>query len=52
MYISFLNIANKACEKQKKEDELIKNVKEIFKNNPSSYDEIMSFFKQIKERKD
>ncbi len=52
MYISFLNIANKAYEKQKKEDELIKNVREIFKNNPNSYDEIMSFFKQIKEKKD
>ena len=41
VYNNYLIIANKAYERQRKEDELVLKVKEVFKNNPTKYEEIV-----------
>ena len=43
VYNNYLLIANKAYEKQKKEDNLVLKIKQVFKDNPSKYDELVSF---------
>ena len=43
VYKNHLLLANKAYERQKKEEQLINKVKAVFKDNPSKYDEILSF---------
>lgn len=43
VYNNYLLIANKAYEKQKKEDNLVLKIKQVFKDNPSKYDELLSF---------
>ena len=47
VYNNYLLIANKAYEKQKKEDNLVLKIKQVFKDNPSKYDEIMSLLDNI-----
>ena len=47
IYNSYLSIANKEYEKQQKEDELVKKLREVFKNNTSSYKDIMSFLERF-----
>ena len=43
VYKNHLLLANKAYERQKKEEQLINKVKAVFKDNPLKYDEILSF---------
>ena len=49
LYNNYLVIANKAYERQKKEDFLVNKVKDVFKNNPSKYDDMVSFLDRINE---
>ena len=50
VYKNHLLLANKAYEKQKKEEQLINKVKAVFKDNPSKYDEILSLLDSVNEK--
>ena len=50
VYKNYLLLANKAFERQKKEDILVNKVKAVFKDNPSKYDEILSLLDGINEK--
>ena len=50
VYKNHLLLANKAYERQKKEEQLINRAKAVFKDNPSKYDEILSLLDGVNEK--
>ena len=47
IYINYLYIANKAYEKQQKEEILIAKVKEVYRNDSTKYDEVLAFLDNL-----
>lgn len=50
IYNNYLIIANKAYDKQKKEDILVKKIREVFKKNSSSYEYILSYLESFDKK--